>query len=45
MSSVNGQSVREETKWMKAEFNRIAANKKIDAARKMLFQSMLMLIN
>lgn len=45
MGSVNGQSVREEAERIKTEFDRIAANKKIDAESKMLFQSMLMLIN
>lgn len=45
MSTVNGQSVREEAERIKAEFDRIAASKKIDAESKMLFQSMLMLIN
>lgn len=45
MGSVNGQSVREEAERIKAEFNRIAASKKIDTESKMLFQSMLMLIN
>ena len=45
MGSVNGQSVREEAERIKAEFDRIAANKKIDSESKMLFQSMLMLIN
>jgi transposase len=45
MGSVNGQSVREEAERIKAEFDRIAANKKIDIESKMLFQSMLMLIN
>jgi hypothetical protein len=45
MSSINGQSVREEAERIKAEFDRIAANKKIDNESKILFQSMLMLIN
>jgi transposase len=45
MGSVNGQSVREEAERIKAEFDRIAANKKIDNESKILFQSMLMLIN
>ena len=45
MSSVNGQSVREEAERIKAEFNRIAENKKIDAEINTLIQSMLMLIN
>lgn len=45
MSSVNGQSVREEAERIKVEFDRISASKKIDADMKMLFQSMLLLIN
>lgn len=45
MASVNGKSVREEAERIKAEFDRIAANKKIDNESKILFQSMLMLIN
>jgi len=45
MGSVNRQSVREEALRIKAEFDRLAANKKIDSESKMLFQSMLMLIN
>lgn len=45
MGSVNGQSVREEAERIKAEFDRIASNKKIDNESKILFQSMLMLIN
>jgi transposase len=45
MGTVNTQSVREEAERIKVEFQRIAANKKIDAESKMLFQSMLMLIN
>src|SRR5471030_1778919 len=45
MASVNGQSVREEAERIKAEFDRIALNKKIDNESKILFQSMLMLIN
>jgi transposase len=45
MGSVNRQSVREEAERIKAEFDRLAANKKIDSESKMLFQSMLMLIN
>ncbi len=44
MSSVNGQSVREEAERIKSEFDRIARNKKIDNESKILFQSMLMLI-
>lgn len=45
MGSVNTQSVREEAERIKAEFQRIAAEKKIDTEISMLFQSMLMLIN
>ena len=45
MGSVNTQSVREEAERIKAEFQRIAENKKIDTEISMLMQSMLMLIN
>src|SRR5579871_286250 len=45
MGSVNKQSVREEIDRIKAEFDRLAANKKINNESKMLFQSMLVLIN
>lgn len=45
MGSVNTQSVREEAERIKAEFQRIAANKKIDPETNMLMQSMFMLIN
>lgn len=45
MSTVNGQSVREEADRIKAEFSRLAINKKIDTELNMLIQSMLMLIN
>ena len=45
MASINRESVREEAERIKAEFDRIAINKKIDTESKMLFQSMLMLIN
>lgn len=45
MGSVNKQSVREEAERIKAEFNRIAADKKINAETNMLIQSMFMLIN
>jgi hypothetical protein len=37
MSTINGQSVREEAERIKAEFDRIAANKKIDNESKILF--------
>jgi len=42
---VNGQSIREEAERIKAEFDRIANNKKMDEESKILFKSMLMLIN
>ena len=45
MSSVNGHSVREEAERIKAEFERLTVNKKVDSESKILFQSMLMLIN
>jgi transposase len=45
MGSVNTQSVREEAERIKAEFQRIAENNKIDTEISMLMQSMLMLIN
>jgi transposase len=45
MGIVNTQSVREEAERIKSEFQRIAANKKIDTETSMLFQSMLMLNN
>lgn len=45
MGSVNTQSVREEAERIKAEFKRIAENKKIDGEINMLIQSMLILIN
>jgi transposase len=45
MGSVNTQSVREEAERIKNEFQRIAANKKMDAEISMLMQSMFMLIN
>jgi transposase len=45
MGSVNTQSVREEAERIKSEFQRIAANKKIDPQVSMLMQSMFMLIN
>jgi transposase len=45
MGSVNTQSVREEAERIKSEFQRIAANKKMDAEISMLMQSMFMLIN
>lgn len=45
MGSVNSQSVREEAERIKAEFDRLAADKKINPETNMLIQSMLMLIN
>jgi transposase len=45
MGSVNTQSVREEAERIKSEFQRIAANKKMDTEVSMLIQSMFMLIN
>jgi transposase len=45
MGSINTQSVREEAERIKAEFQRIAENKKIDTEISMLMQSMIMLIN
>lgn len=45
MASINGQSVREEAERIKSEFDRIAKNKKMDDDSRMLFKSMLMLIN
>lgn len=45
MGSVNTQSVREEAERIKNEFQRIAANKKMDAEISILMQSMFMLIN
>lgn len=45
MATVNTHSVREEAERIKAEFDRLAVGKKVDGESKMLFQSMLMLIN
>ena len=45
MSSVNKQSVREEADRIKAEFDRLASNKKINSECRVLLQSMLMLLN
>lgn len=45
MATVNRESLREEAERIKAEFQLIAKNKKIDSETSMLFQSMLMLIN
>ena len=45
MGSVNKQSVREEVERIKTEFERLSADKKVNAETKMLFQSMFMIIN
>ena len=45
MGSVNKQSVREEIERIKSEFDKLSTDKKINSETKMLFQSMLMLIN
>lgn len=45
MGTVNRQSVREEVERINSEFDQLVANKKINKESKMLFQSMLMLIN
>ena len=45
MASVNRESVREEAERIKSEFARISKSKKIDNEYKLLFDSMLMLIN
>jgi transposase len=45
MSSINKQSVREESDRIKADMDRLIAQGKIDNESKMLMQSMLMLIN
>ena len=45
MGSVNKQSVREEVERIKAEFDRLSSDKKINSETKMLFQSMFMIIN
>jgi hypothetical protein len=45
VASVNKQSVREEAQRIQTEFNKLTAKKKISSESKMLFQSMLMLIN
>lgn len=45
MGTINRQSVREEAERIKAEFNRLVADKKINSETKMLIQSMFMLIN
>ena len=45
MGNINRQSVREEAERIKSEFDRLVANKEINNQSKMLFQSMLILIN
>src|SRR3990167_1209752 len=45
MGSLNRESVREEAERIQLEFNRISSDKKMDNETKMLFQSMLMLVN
>jgi len=45
MSTINQQSVREEAYRIKAEFNRLSTDKKINSETKMLIQSMFILIN
>lgn len=45
MATVNQKSVREEAERIKAEFDLLSLDKKYDAQTKMLFKSMLMLIN
>lgn len=45
MGTLNRESVREEAERIKLEFNRLSSSKKMDAEIKMLFQSMLMLVN
>ena len=45
MGSFNKESVREEAARIKSEFNRISSSKKMDSETKILFQSMLMLVN
>ncbi len=45
MGSLNRESVREEAERIKSEFNRISSSKKMDSETKMLFQSILMLVN
>ena len=45
MGSLNRESVREEAERIKLEFSRISSSKKMDTETKILFQSMLMLIN
>lgn len=45
MGTINQQSVREEIDRIKAEFDQLSADKKLNGETKMLFQSMFMLVN
>ncbi len=45
MGTINSQSVREEAKRIKTEFDRLAAGSKINSECKILFNAMFMLIN
>ena len=45
MGTINQQSVREEIDRIKAEFNQLSADKKLNCETKMLFKSMFMLVN
>ena len=45
MATINHESVREEVKRVNAEFDKLAADKKINSESRMLFKSMLMLLN
>ncbi len=45
MSSINRESVREEAERIKLDFDRLSSNSKMNAETKMLFKSMLMLLN
>ena len=45
MATINHQSVREEAERIKTEFDKLSAGKKTNNETKMLFHSMLMLIN
>lgn len=45
MSSINRESVREEAERIKLDFDRLSSGSKMNAETKMLFKSMLMLLN
>lgn len=45
MSSINRESVRAEAERIKLDFDRLSSNSKMNAETKMLFKSMLMLLN